>query len=76
MVGPIPRKALPVPTAERGYFSMSNRRVFTVRAEAHTESGAVFVREAVVWLTGKGERPFRLLGWRQGRLRELAAPAE
>ncbi len=45
----------------------------TVRAEAHTESGAVFVREAVVRLTGKGEQPFRFLGWRQGRLREPAA---
>ncbi len=74
MEGPIPRKALPVPTADRGYFSVSNRRAFTVRAEAHTESGAVFAREAVVRLKGKkGEQPFRLLGWGQGRLRASAA---
>ncbi len=73
MEGPIPRRALPAPTADRGYFSLSSRRIFTVRAEAHTESGAVFVREAVVRLTGKGGQPFRIFAWRQGRLREPAA---
>ena len=65
--GPIGREPLPLLSGARGYFSLSGRRVYTVRAEAHTESGAVFVREAVVRLTRDPEKPFRFLAWRQGR---------
>ncbi len=43
-------------------------------AKARAQSGAVFVREAVVRLTGKkGKQPFRLLGWRQGERAAVAA---
>jgi general secretion pathway protein K len=40
---------------------------FTVRAEAHTESGAVFAREAVVRLTRDRGQPFRIEAWKQGQ---------
>ena len=36
----------------------SRHRVYTVRAEANLESGAVFVREAVVSLVGNAQQPF------------------
>ena len=74
--GPIGREPLPLLTGARGYFSMSGRRVFTVRAEAHTESGAVFVREAVVRLTRDPAKPFRFLAWRQGRSTMIAEDDE
>lgn len=41
--------------------------IFTIRAEAKTEGGAVFVREAVVALTAGARKPFRVLTWEQGR---------
>jgi general secretion pathway protein K len=58
----------------------SRERIFTIRAEAHTESGAVFVREATIELIGARNRalpnsqiPSRFLAWKQGR---RAAPPE
>ena len=49
----------------------SRERMFTIRAEA--ESGAVFVREAVVELIGarhealpNSQELFRFLAWKQG----------
>ena len=74
--GPIGREPLPLLTGARGYFSLSGRRVFTVRSEAHTESGAVFIREAVVRLTRDPEKPFRFLAWRQGRATMIAEDNE
>ena len=69
--GPIGRAPLPVLTGARGYFSLSGRRVFAVRAKAHTENGAAFVREAVVRLTRDPDTPFRFLKWQQGRTRAI-----
>ena len=46
---------------------VSYQEVFTVRAEAVTETGAVFVREAVAGLTGDSDRPFEVYAWRQGK---------
>ncbi len=43
-------------------------RAVTIRAEAHTPAGAVFVRRAVVRLTRGRGRPFRIEAWKQGRL--------
>ncbi len=48
-------------------------RAFTVRAEAVTGTGAVFVREAVVDLRAGAGRPFRTLDWGQGRASIAAA---
>lgn len=39
-------------------------RVFTVRSEAETATGARFVRAAVVTLLGPAETPYRILAWR------------
>ena len=72
MEGPIPTVALHVPTAPRKSFALSDIPIYTIRAEAHTESGAVFVREAVVELTRQADQPFHLRTWKQGR----RAPAE
>jgi len=41
--------------------------IVTIRAEAETEGGAVFVREAVVALTPGARKPFQVLTWEQGR---------
>lgn len=48
-------------------------RAVTIRAEAHTPSGAVFVRRAVVRLQRGRARPYRIEAWKQGR-RAPAAP--
>ncbi len=67
MTGPISTKSLPIPAAERGTFGISKGRVYTVRSEARTPSGATFVREAVVRLTRKPDWPFQFLAWKQGK---------
>lgn len=41
--------------------------IVTIRAEAQTAGGAVFIREAVVALTPGARRPFHVLTWEQGR---------
>lgn len=47
--------------------------VATVRAIARLPGGATYVREAAVRLTGKRDSPYRILAWRHGRRRALAA---
>jgi hypothetical protein len=37
----------------------------TIIAKATTESGATFVRQVVVLVSGKPDRPYELLDWRQ-----------
>ena len=54
----------------QGNGAVSRERMFTIRAEA--ESGAVFVREAVVELIGARHElfqspPFRIRAWKQGK---------
>ncbi len=67
MEGPIPTREIPVPTASRKSFALSDIPIYTIRAEAHTESGAVFVREVVVELTREANQPFRFHVWKQGK---------
>ena len=62
-----PEGAGPAFLGAEGFTARSRRRIYTIRAEARTESGAIFVREAVVQFAGRAERPFRVLAWRQGR---------
>ncbi len=57
----------------QGHKTASRERMFTIRAEAHAESGAVFVREAVVEPIGARHKAlpnpkelFRVLAWKQG----------
>lgn len=45
------------------YFLFSREVVYRIRAEARTDTGAVFVREAVVELVGGGGQPFRVYAW-------------
>ena len=52
----------------RSYLSRSRQTSFTIRAIARTRSGAVFVREAVVYIPRSGRRTFAFMDWRQGRL--------
>ena len=56
-----------------GFTARSRGRVYTVRAEAYLESGAVFVRKAVVRLGGGAQR-FRIEAWKQGRRAETKLP--
>ncbi len=65
--GPIPREPLPVPVVARKTFAMSEKLPYTVRAEAQTQNGAAFVREAVVEVTRGADPAFRFLAWWQGR---------
>ncbi len=67
-----PEGAAPVFVGAEGFTARSRQRVYTVRAEAYLESGAVFVREAVVRLGG-GERGFRFLFWSQGGSRAFTS---
>ena len=68
-----PEGAGPTLLGAEGFTARSRQRVYTVRAEAYLESGAVFVREAVVRLGG-GARGFTVLAWRQGRRAEMKSP--
>jgi hypothetical protein len=52
------------------YLIPSREVMYTVRAEAKTAGGGLFVREAVVELTGEPDRPFRVHAWRRGDLDE------
>jgi hypothetical protein len=51
----------------RDLFGPSQREVFTIRAQATTPGGALFVREATIHCSRDPELPFRILGWRTGR---------
>jgi general secretion pathway protein K len=53
--------------AGTGRPARSRTRVYAVHVEARLDSGAVFVRDAVVQVTNNPELPFEFRGWRQGR---------
>ena len=53
------------------YLIPSREVMYTVRAEALTAVGGLFVREAVVELTGGPPRTFLVHAWRRGTLDEL-----
>ncbi len=72
ILGAMPREELPIPTAARGTFALSKRDISTIRAEAESRDGAVFVREVVIKLTKDRDRPFAFLAWKQG----VRTPAE
>ncbi len=65
----VPRAAVPTASAlGRRYFAPSRNIAYTVRSLARMESGAVFVREAVIRLAPGKEAPYRILAWRRGEL--------
>ena len=61
------------------YLSPSREVMYTVRAEAETAGGGLFVREAVIELTGAPRQPFQVFAWRRGTVdqpgSDWAAPA-
>lgn len=57
-----------LPVEARQHVTRSSRNVFTIHAQARTVDGAVFVREAVVRLTGSPAHPVKIHAWKQGRL--------
>ncbi len=53
------------------FMSRSRKRIYSLRAEVRTASGAVFVREAVVQLTRAPRSPYRFLAWTRGKRKEI-----
>ncbi len=51
---------------DRFYSLGASRFIYLIRAEATTQSGGVFVREAVVRISGRRGQPFSIMSWRQG----------
>jgi hypothetical protein len=49
--------------------STSRQRAFTIKAEARTTGGGVFVRQAIVELTGDRDQPITVHQWEQARSR-------
>ncbi len=67
--GPLP----PISGAE-AFLVKSHGLAYTVTAEAAMASGAVFRRQAVVWLNLRPDRPYLILSWSEPRAREPAPP--
>jgi general secretion pathway protein K len=61
-----PDAALPTLSGVERYLAPSNLRAVSIEARAVTASGARFVREAVVVLTGSPLHPIRFAEWRRG----------
>jgi general secretion pathway protein K len=55
----------PLLTGVDRYAGRTTFRAATITAQATTPDGATFARSTVVALTGKPDRPYLLLGWRQ-----------
>jgi general secretion pathway protein K len=70
-VSPLKSAALPSLTGVDQYISAGLPNAVTIRAEAVTDSGATFIREAIVAATRNARAPYAMLGWRQ-----IAAKAE
>ncbi len=49
----------------RRFISSSSRSAFSIRSEARLDTGAVFIRVAVVGIDGAGEARYRIYDWRQ-----------
>ena len=61
------QNSVPVPllTGTDQYIVRTVSRASTVTVTATTAEGAVFVRQALLFLTGKPDRPYEFLDWRQ-----------
>lgn len=53
---------------DRRMLSRSKRRVYSVRVQARTANGAIFIRDAVLMLTRRGSKPSVILSWKRGRV--------
>ena len=63
-----------VPGSPRQLALRRRTRVVTVRAEARTVSGVVFIREAVARLGRTSRAPLRMAAWRQGTAAAAPGP--
>ena len=70
----VPEGTGPTFVQAESFATRSRSRFFTVRAESRLDSGAIFVREAVVSLGGGRQQPYRLLSWKRGKLVTTPAP--
>lgn len=59
----------PAGRAARANRSSSRQRSYTIRTEAQTVGGGVFVRQAIVELTGDRNQPITIRQWEQARTR-------
>jgi general secretion pathway protein K len=64
---------LPPLTGLEQFLSPIPSRVVTIRSEGRTPGGGLFVREAVVDMTGKADSPYVFLAWRKGTSPETSA---
>ncbi len=53
--------------AVNSFLSRGGGLAYTLRAEAHTEGGGIYVQEALIRLGGAAGRLFQFHAWRQGR---------
>jgi general secretion pathway protein K len=66
--------ALPKSNGVDQFYSLgSSRFIYLMKAEGHSREGGVFVRETVLRLTGRPDRPYTIVLWKQGDGR-LPAP--
>jgi general secretion pathway protein K len=59
------RQSVQIPSE---FVAPSSRRAFRVTVVGRSEAGAVFVRVAILELTGAQERPFAVRDWQRGRV--------
>jgi type II secretory pathway component PulK len=74
-----PRRAEPNRVVRGGLrqsSSTSRERAFTIKAEAQTAGGGIFVRQAIVELTGDRDQPITVHQWEQARSRLGVQAAE
>jgi len=64
----------PTPSGERSLLPQAPGAVYAIRATARTDEGAVFLREAVVWVRVGAEPAWWVLDWREGFAAGAAMP--
>ena len=56
--------------AVAGVFARSRQRFFSIRSEARTKGGSVFVRRAIIELLGRGGLAYQIVEWGRGSVGE------
>ena len=56
----------PLASITAPYLGQSRRDAYTIRVQAHTDTGAVFIRQALVAVDRRNDPPFWLVSWEQG----------
>ena len=74
--GEAPVGSAPEYLAAGDYAARARAKVYTIRAQAASDGGATFVREAVVQVTRDAAKPMRLHAWRRGTQPFAVVPAD